>query len=51
MYDVVNVFRVESMVLQALEAAPPTSSSARVQPALRFVREARSFSHSTAGKE
>ncbi len=51
MYDVVNVFRVESMVLQALEAEPPTSSSAPVQPALRFVREARSFSHSTAGKE
>jgi len=51
MYDVINVFRVESMVLQALEAQPPASSSAPIQPALRFVREARSFTHAPGGKE
>jgi len=51
MYDVVNVFRVESMVLQALSASPLVPSSAPVQAALRFLREPHSFTHSTGGKE
>jgi transposase len=51
MYDVINVFRVESMVLQALSAQPPAPSSAPVETALRFLREPRSFTHSPGGKE
>ena len=51
MYDVINVARVESIVLQALSAQPPASSPAPVQTTLRFVREPRSFTHSSGGKE
>lgn len=50
MYDVINVFRVESMVLQALPAEPSASSPAKIQPVLRFVRDARSFTHCTGEK-
>lgn len=51
MYDVINVARVESIVLQALSAQPPASSPAPAQTTLRFVREPRSFTHSSGGKE
>jgi hypothetical protein len=47
MYDVINVFRLESMVLQALSAEP----SAPTQLPLRFLRDARSITHTTGGKE
>jgi len=52
MYGVINVFRVESIVLQALAAAPPAApSSAPVAQPLRFLRDARSFTHTPGGKE
>jgi hypothetical protein len=51
MYDAINVARVESIVLQALSAQPSASSPAPVQTTLRFVREPRSFTHSSGGKE
>lgn len=50
-YDVINVSRLESMVLQALAAQPAPPSSRHVQQTLRFVRDAGSFAHSTGDRE
>jgi hypothetical protein len=51
MYDVINVFRLESIVLQALSAEPSAPPPAPIQQPLRFLRDAGSFTHTTGGKE
>jgi hypothetical protein len=51
MYDVINVFRLESMVLQALSGKPDAPSSSPAQQPLRFLRDARSFAHTKGEKE
>ncbi len=51
MYDVINVFRLESIVLQALSAEPSAPPAAPIQQPLRFLRDACSFTHTTGGKE